>query len=112
MKKYLLPSLRLTLVLLVLLCVIYPLFIMLVGKLAPGGLASLPSFWQEAPRAGFRRLSAISALLSGVIQYSVVFHCASPSRSSSGWSSGDPMKPAQKPPGNVPRKRLCGIGLL
>jgi potassium-transporting ATPase KdpC subunit len=37
MKKYLLPSLRLTLVLLVLLCVIYPLFIMLVGKATPGG---------------------------------------------------------------------------
>lgn len=37
MKKYLLPSLRLTLVLLVLLCVIYPLFIMLVGKITPGG---------------------------------------------------------------------------
>ncbi|HTA26263.1 MAG TPA: K(+)-transporting ATPase subunit C [Bacteroidia bacterium] len=37
MKKYLLPSLRLTLVLLVLLCVVYPLFIMLVGKITPGG---------------------------------------------------------------------------
>src|ERR1700727_3608023 len=37
MKKYLLPSLRLTLVLLLLLCVIYPLFIMLVGKVTPGG---------------------------------------------------------------------------
>jgi potassium-transporting ATPase KdpC subunit len=37
MKKYLLPSLRLTAVLLVLLCVIYPLFIMLVGKITPGG---------------------------------------------------------------------------
>jgi potassium-transporting ATPase KdpC subunit len=37
MKKYLLPSLRLTLVLLILLCVIYPLFIMLVGKMTPGG---------------------------------------------------------------------------
>jgi len=36
MKKYLFPSLRLTLVLLVLLCVIYPLFIMLVGKATPG----------------------------------------------------------------------------
>ncbi len=37
MKKYLLPSLRLTLVLLVLLCVIYPLFISAVAKMAPGG---------------------------------------------------------------------------
>jgi K+-transporting ATPase ATPase C chain len=37
MKKYLLPSLRLTLVLLVLLCVIYPLFIAAVAKMAPGG---------------------------------------------------------------------------
>ena len=37
MKKYLLPSLRLTLVLLVLLCIIYPVFIMLVGKITPGG---------------------------------------------------------------------------
>ncbi|MGP8214913.1 MAG: potassium-transporting ATPase subunit KdpC [Bacteroidia bacterium] len=37
MKKYLLPSLRLTLVLLVLLCIIYPLFIAGVAKLAPGG---------------------------------------------------------------------------
>jgi len=37
MKKYLIPSLRLTLVLLVLLCVIYPLFIALVAKAAPGG---------------------------------------------------------------------------
>ena len=37
MKKYLLPSLRLTVVLLVLLCVLYPLFIMLVGKVTPGG---------------------------------------------------------------------------
>jgi potassium-transporting ATPase KdpC subunit len=37
MKKYLLPSLRLTLVLLVLLCIIYPLFIMLIGKITPGG---------------------------------------------------------------------------
>jgi potassium-transporting ATPase KdpC subunit len=37
MKKYLFPSLRLTLVLLVLLCGIYPLFIMLVGKITPGG---------------------------------------------------------------------------
>jgi K+-transporting ATPase ATPase C chain len=37
MKKYLLSSLRLTLVLLVLLCVIYPLFIAAVAKMAPGG---------------------------------------------------------------------------
>jgi K+-transporting ATPase ATPase C chain len=37
MKKYLLPSLRLTLVLLALLCVIYPLFISAVAKMAPGG---------------------------------------------------------------------------
>ena len=37
MKKYLLPSFRLTLVMLVLLCVIYPIFIMLVGKVTPGG---------------------------------------------------------------------------
>lgn len=37
MKKYLLPSLRLTVVLLVLLCIIYPLFIAAVAKLAPGG---------------------------------------------------------------------------
>ncbi len=37
MKKYLLPSLRLTAVLLVLLCIIYPLFIAAVAKLAPGG---------------------------------------------------------------------------
>jgi len=37
MKKYLLPSLRLTLVLLILLCVIYPLFIALIGKMSPGG---------------------------------------------------------------------------
>ncbi|HXP49338.1 MAG TPA: potassium-transporting ATPase subunit KdpC [Bacteroidia bacterium] len=37
MKKYLLPSLRLTLLLLVLLCVIYPLFIAAVAKMAPGG---------------------------------------------------------------------------
>lgn len=37
MKQYLLPSLRLTLVLLILLCIMYPAFIMLVGKLAPGG---------------------------------------------------------------------------
>ncbi|HTB08050.1 MAG TPA: potassium-transporting ATPase subunit KdpC [Bacteroidia bacterium] len=37
MKKYLMVSLRLTVVLLVLLCVIYPLFIAAVAKLAPGG---------------------------------------------------------------------------
>ncbi|HSY75806.1 MAG TPA: K(+)-transporting ATPase subunit C [Bacteroidia bacterium] len=37
MKKYLLPSIRLTIVLLVLLCIIYPLFIAAVAKLAPGG---------------------------------------------------------------------------
>src|SRR5215471_17537934 len=36
MKKYFLPSLKLTLVLIVLLAVIYPLFIAAVGKLAPG----------------------------------------------------------------------------
>jgi K+-transporting ATPase ATPase C chain len=37
MKKYLLSSLRLTLVMLVLLCIIYPLFIAAVAKMAPGG---------------------------------------------------------------------------
>jgi K+-transporting ATPase ATPase C chain len=37
MKKYLLPSLKLTLVLLVLCSVLYPLFIAAVAKLAPGG---------------------------------------------------------------------------
>lgn len=37
MKKYLLPSIRLTLVMLVLLCIIYPLLIAGVAKLAPGG---------------------------------------------------------------------------
>ena len=37
MKKYFLPSLRITVVLLVLLCIIYPLFIALVAKAAPGG---------------------------------------------------------------------------
>ena len=37
MKKYLVSSLRLTLVMLVLLCIIYPLFISVVAKLAPGG---------------------------------------------------------------------------
>jgi K+-transporting ATPase ATPase C chain len=36
MKKYLLPALRLTVVLTVLLCVIYPLLISAVGKLAKG----------------------------------------------------------------------------
>ncbi len=37
MKKYLLPSLKLTIVLLVLCSVLYPLFIAAVAKLAPGG---------------------------------------------------------------------------
>lgn len=37
MKKYILPSLKLTAVLMVLLCVIYPLFLAAVGKLTPGG---------------------------------------------------------------------------
>jgi K+-transporting ATPase ATPase C chain len=37
MKKYLLPSLKLTLVLLIICSVIYPLFIAAVGKLTPGG---------------------------------------------------------------------------
>ena len=37
MKKYLLPSLKLTLVLLVLCSVLYPLLIAAVGKLTPGG---------------------------------------------------------------------------
>jgi K+-transporting ATPase ATPase C chain len=37
MKKYLLPSLKLTLVLLVLCSVLYPLFIAAIGKLTPGG---------------------------------------------------------------------------
>lgn len=37
MKKYLLPSLKLTLTLIVLLAVIYPLLIAGVGKLTPGG---------------------------------------------------------------------------
>lgn len=36
MKKYILPSLKLTLVLIVLLAVIYPVFIAMVGKLTPG----------------------------------------------------------------------------
>ncbi len=37
MKKYILPSIKLTAVLMVLLCVIYPLFLAAVGKLTPGG---------------------------------------------------------------------------
>lgn len=37
MKKYILPSFRLTLVLTVLLCVIYPVAIALIGKLSKGG---------------------------------------------------------------------------
>lgn len=37
MKKYISPSLRLTLVLIVLLAVIYPLLIAAIGKLTPGG---------------------------------------------------------------------------
>ncbi|MEO8763123.1 MAG: K(+)-transporting ATPase subunit C [Ginsengibacter sp.] len=37
MKKYLLPSLKLTVVMIVLCAVIYPLFIAAVAKLAPGG---------------------------------------------------------------------------
>jgi len=37
MKKYLMPSLKLTLALIILLAVIYPLFIAAVGKLTPGG---------------------------------------------------------------------------
>lgn len=37
MKKYLLPSLKLTLVLIVICSVIYPLFIAAIAKLAPGG---------------------------------------------------------------------------
>lgn len=36
MKKYLIPSIRITLVLTVILCVIYPVFIMLIGHLSPG----------------------------------------------------------------------------
>ncbi|HVS90535.1 MAG TPA: K(+)-transporting ATPase subunit C [Mucilaginibacter sp.] len=36
MKKYIIPSIRLTLVIIVLCCVIYPLFIAAVGKLAKG----------------------------------------------------------------------------
>lgn len=37
MKKYLIQSIRLTAVLMVLLCIIYPLSIAFVGKLSPGG---------------------------------------------------------------------------
>lgn len=37
MKKYLLPSLKLTLVLIIICSLLFPLFIMLVGKFAPGG---------------------------------------------------------------------------
>ena len=37
MKKYILPSLKLTLVFIILCSVIYPLFIAAVGKLTPGG---------------------------------------------------------------------------
>ena len=37
MKKYVWPSVKLTLVFIILCSVLYPLFIMLVGKLAPGG---------------------------------------------------------------------------
>src|SRR6478735_12153331 len=37
MKKYLMPSLKLTLVMLIICSVIYPLFIAAVGKLTPGG---------------------------------------------------------------------------
>jgi potassium-transporting ATPase KdpC subunit len=37
MKKYVWPSVKLTLVFIILCAVLYPLFIMLVGKLAPGG---------------------------------------------------------------------------
>lgn len=37
MKRYILPSLKLTLALIILLAVIYPLFIAAVGKLTPGG---------------------------------------------------------------------------
>jgi|SRR6185312_1625384 len=36
MKKYIIPSIRLTLVLIVVLCVIYPVFIALAGKLSKG----------------------------------------------------------------------------
>lgn len=37
MKKYLLPAVRMTLVLVLLLAIIYPVFIAMVAKLAPGG---------------------------------------------------------------------------
>lgn len=37
MKKYILPSLKLTLVLVILLAIIYPVFLAIVGKMAPGG---------------------------------------------------------------------------
>src|SRR5438270_2371849 len=37
MKEYLMPSLKLTLVMLILCSIIYPLFIAAVGKLTPGG---------------------------------------------------------------------------
>ena len=37
MKKFILPSIKITLILIVLLCVIYPLFIMFIGKLSKGG---------------------------------------------------------------------------
>jgi len=37
MKKYIIPSIRLTLVLIVLLCIIYPVTISLAGKFAKGG---------------------------------------------------------------------------
>jgi len=36
MKKYIIPSIRLTLVIIVLCCIIYPLFIAMAGKLAKG----------------------------------------------------------------------------
>src|SRR3954470_1275396 len=37
MKEYLLPSLKLTLVMLIICSIIYPLFVAAVGKLTPGG---------------------------------------------------------------------------
>ncbi|WP_299588178.1 K(+)-transporting ATPase subunit C [Mucilaginibacter sp.] len=37
MKKYIIPSIRITIVLTIVLCVIYPLFITLAGKLSKGG---------------------------------------------------------------------------
>lgn len=37
MKKYLLPSLKITLLLIILCCVIYPLLVAGIGKLTPGG---------------------------------------------------------------------------